>query len=195
MLNLFEVIVVGFALAVDAMLFSFSYGLVLRKRRYSSSLKLACSVGFFQAAMPLLGYTGGLRVKDCVAAWDHWLVLLVFCVLGITQIRNAWSSSEDDGPGAEPLSVPALLIVGVATSIDALAVGVCMAIGSLCGSHLNWSQVMLAVSLIGLITFACSLGGFNGAKLLQRFPRRGLETGAGLLLIGLGLQNFVRDLL
>lgn len=195
MLNLFEVIIVGFALAVDAMIFSFSYGLVLRKKRYSSSLKLACSVGFFQAAMPLIGYIGGLRVKDCVAAWDHWLVLLVFCVLGITQIRNAWADKDDGEPKAEPLSAIALLVVGVATSIDALAVGVCMAIGSLCGSQLNWSQVMIAVGLIGLITFACSLSSFNGAKLLQRFPRRGLETGAGLLLIGLGLQNFVRDLI
>lgn len=195
MLNIWEVLIVGLALAVDAMVFSFSYGLILRERRRSGGLKLALCVGLFQALMPLIGYAGGLRVKDWVETWDHWIVLLVFGVLGVVQIRNAWSSEEEERPCAEPLRLPALLLVGLATSIDALAVGVCMAIGSLCGSNLSTPQILLAVSLIGLITFAGSLGCFSGAKLLRHLPRRGLETCAGLLLIGLGLQNVLRELL
>lgn len=196
MLSYSETGIVAVALAVDAMIFSFSYSLVLRNNRGLEAVKLAVIVGFFQALMPLAGFAGGVEVRPWVESWDHWIVLIVFGALGLSVIRNAWKNGEhgeDTGDG-EPLGVLALVAVGIATSIDALAVGVCMAIGSMCGRNMNWMDVLLAVSIIGTITFILSLASFFSTKLLRKLPRRGLETLAGLLLIGLGIQNLVSHL-
>ncbi len=196
-MNVAEIVVVAFALAVDATVYSFSYGLILRERRLRSSVVLALVVGLFQAGMPLIGYLGGLKVRDAVAAWDHWIVLVVFGLLGGSIIRQAWCGDEEDcdASSPSPLGLAALLLVGVATSIDALAVGACMALGSIGGSNLSPLELGLAVSLIGGVTFACSLSAFHAARPLQKLPTRWLETFAGLLLIGLGAQNLLRELL
>lgn len=196
MLSYPETAVVAVALAVDAMIFSFSYSLVLRRNRCSSAVKLAVIVGLFQAFMPLVGFAGGVKVRPWVEAWDHWVVLAVFGALGLSVIRNAWKSGDEgeDTGGGEPLGLLALLAVGIATSIDALAVGVCMAIGSMCGRNMGWGDVLMAVGLIGAITFILSLASFCSTRLLSKLPRRGLETLAGLLLIGLGVQNLVSHL-
>ncbi len=199
-MNVTELVLIALALAMDATVYSFSYGLILRKGRFWASLWLALVVGLYQAGMPLMGYIGGMAVRDALAAWDHWIVLAVFSLLGINVIRNAWGSREEDeeGAGMEPLGFGTLMLVGIATSIDALAVGACMALGSMgcsCGKPLSPMQLAFAVSLIGAITLACSLAAFHVARPLQKLPTRWLETFAGLLLIGLGVQNVLRELL
>ncbi len=199
-MNLTQLVLIALALAMDATIYSFSYGLILRRRRLSASLWLALVVGLYQAGMPLIGYIGGVAVKEALAAWDHWIVLVVFTLLGANVIRNAWcerEGEEADG-GAEPLGFGALMLVGIATSIDALAVGACMALGSMVscsGSPLSPAQLAFAVSLIGIITLICSLAAFHAARPLQKLPTRWLETFAGLLLIGLGVQNVLSELL
>ncbi len=199
-MNVTELILVAFALAMDATVYSFSYGLILRQGRLRASLWLALVVGLYQAGMPFIGYMGGMAVKDALAAWDHWIVLVVFTLLGLNIIRNAWGEKEDDEPrnGMAPLGFGMLMLVGIATSIDALAVGACMALGSIGstgGTPLTLLQLLLAVSLIGAITLACSLAAFHAARPLQKLPTRWLETAAGLLLIALGVQNVIRELL
>ncbi len=199
-MNVMPLILIALALAMDATVYSFSYGLILRRGRFWAALWLALVVGLYQAAMPLIGYIGGMAVRDALAAWDHWVVLAVFCLLGINVIRNAWAEKDEEAAedGAAPLGFGTLMLVGIATSIDALAVGACMALGSLgCsgGRPLTPLQLAFAVSLIGAITFACSLAAFHAARPLQKLPTRWLETFAGLLLIGLGVQNVLRELL
>lgn len=194
-MNCAEIALVGAILAVDATVYSFSYGLILRERRVVSALWLAFVVGLYQALMPLVGYAGGVRVRHAVDAWDHWIVLAVFCLLGGSIIRQAWKSEgETDVVTPGPLGFAALMVVGVATSIDALAVGVCMALGDIGGAIFGWEQLLLAVGLIGLITFCCSTVAFHSARLLHRLPTKWLETLAGLLLIGLGIHNLLREL-
>ncbi len=194
-MNVPEIILVALALAVDATVYAFSYGLVLRERRASSALWLALTVGAFQAGMPLLGYLGGMELRDTVAAWDHWIVLLVFTLLGGCIIRNAWCGEEGEAEAkGTPLGFVALMLAGIATSIDALAVGACMALGSI-GGQLTPCSLMAAIGIIGTITFACALAAFHAARPLQKLPTRWLETFAGLLLIGLGVQNMLRELL
>ncbi len=199
-MNVPELVLVALALAMDATVYSFSYGLILRRGRFWAAFWLALVVGLYQAGMPLVGYIGGMAVKDALAAWDHWIVLAVFTLLGANVIRNAWGAKEggEEGGGAAPLGFGTLMLVGIATSIDALAVGACMALGSIgsCGGQaLTPLQLGLAVALIGGITFACSLAAFHAARPLQKLPTKWLETFAGLLLIGLGVQNVLRELL
>ncbi len=192
-MNVAEIILVGAILAVDATVYSFSYGLILRERRCRSALSLAAVVGVFQAAMPLLGYLGGMTVREVFSAWDEWIVLLVFCLLGGSIIRRAWSQEPETVTCPHPLGWVALLFVGFATAVDALAVGVCMAVGEIGGAISGTLPLLLAVTIIGFITFVASLAAFHSARLLHRFPSKWLESLAGLLLIFLGVQHFLRD--
>ena len=188
-MNYAELIVIALILALDATVYSFSYGLILRVNRAVSSLWLALTVGGFQMAMPLLGYWGGQELRCYVDAWAPWIVLTVFLLLGLGIIRHAWAEQAEEAASSTPLRLFALLLVGIATAIDALAVGACMALGDLVGCRLCMGQVLLAASLIGAITFVCSLSAFHLARLLHRLPTRWLETLAGLLLIALGVKQ------
>jgi len=191
-----EVLLIALALAVDATAYAFSYGLILRQNRTRAALLLSLSTGAFQTLMPLLGYIGGLRLRETLAMWHHWVVLLVFALLGGSILRHAWQPEDDHKKRSpEPLGAGGLLLVGLATSIDALAVGGCMALGDIGGTHLDHVEIGLAVALIGLTTFCCTLTAFHATHLLHHLPTRWLETAAGLLLIGLGIQNVLQDLL
>lgn len=189
-MNYLEITVIALILAVDATVYAFSYGLVLRERRVAASLWLALSVGAFQACMPLLGYWGGEALRSAVDAWAPWLVLVVFGVLGGNVIYQAWSSDSDgeEEASATPLGFVGLMLVGVATSIDALAVGACMALGDIGGPRLLLGQ---AVGIIGVLTFVCALLAFHSARFLHHFPTRWLETAAGVLLLLLGVQGIL----
>ena len=185
-MNYLQLIVIALILAVDATIYAFSYGLVLRQQRCRAALWLAFTVGAFQAGMPLLGYWGGEALRGVVASWAPWLVLAVFGALGGNIIFQAWRGSDDEPAPPMPLGPLGLVLAGIATSIDALAVGACMALGNIGGPQL---RLGIAVGLIGIITFACALLAFHSARFLHRLPTRWLETAAGLLLIGLGLQG------
>lgn len=189
-----EIILISLALAVDATVYSFSYGLVLRCCRVRNSLLLALTVGLFQALMPLLGYLGGEGVRDSVAQWQGGIVASVFCGLGLWVIYGAWKKDEECDccqKDCNPLSLAALLLVGIATAIDALAVGVTISLGDIGGANLTPLRLLGIVSTIGTITFICSLSAFHSARLLHHLPTRVLETAAGLLLIGLGIKSLL----
>lgn len=186
-----ELIVISLALAVDAATYAFSYGLVLRERRAVSALLLALTVGVFQAAMPLPGYVSGMGLRSVVQTWGSWLVLLIFCTLGISVIRKAWSG-DDGAQDARPLSAFGLILVGFATSIDAFAVGVCMALGHVIGADLTAVQLGLAVGVIGLVAFGGALLCFHLTRLLRHLPERLLQFLAGGMLIALGLSQLWR---
>lgn len=186
-MNYLEIALIALALSVDATVYAFSYGLLLRQGRGMAALWLALTVGGFQAGMPLLGYWSGEALRSIVSTWAPWVVLVVFGLLGGSIICKAWQKHEEEEQApATALGLAGLFVVGVATSIDALAVGACMALGGIGGPHLHLGQ---AVCIIGLITFICALSSFHSARLLHHLPTRWLETLAGILLIGLGVQN------
>lgn len=188
-----EVLLIALALAVDATVYSFSYGLLLRERRAACSLWLALCVGAFQALMPLLGYAGGEAVSTLVETWAPWIVFAVFLLLGGSVILQSLCGTGEDRPAAAgPLGIWGLLLVGVATSIDALAVGVCMALGGIGGACPGIGGLLLNVSIIGAVTFICSLAAFHAARPLQHLPVKWLECSAGLLLIALGVFQLLR---
>lgn len=194
-MNYLEISCIGIILAVDATVYSFSYGLVLRERRFLSSLWLALTVGGFQAIMPLIGYISGNSVREYIALWDHWIVLAVFSWLGLSVISKAWKKDEErDEIKDAPLAFTPLMIVGIATSIDALAVGACMALGDIGGKNLSPGELLSAAGMIGAITFICSESAFHSARPFHHLPTRWMETFSGLLLIALGVQKVITDI-
>lgn len=179
-----ELLAIALALAVDAATYAFSYGLVLRRGRLRAALALAAAVGAFQAGMPLLGYVGGVGLRSAVAERGSLICMLIFVALGVSVIYKAWFSTEQGGPAAtEPLGAWGLLLVGLATSIDAFAVGIGMAVGQ----SLSACPPLLAAGVIGVVTFLAALLCFRLSSLLHRLPERPLQTLAGLILIALGL--------
>lgn len=184
-----EVLLIALALAVDATVYSFSYGLVLRVHRASASLWLALSVGLFQAVMPLIGYAGGEAVRGLVETWAPWIVCAVFLLLGGSVILQTLRGDDDEPSrmSESPLSLWALVLVGVATSIDALAVGVCMALGDIGGVCPGIPGLLLDVAVIGAVTFVCSLAAFHATRVFRHLPTRLLECAAGILLMALGI--------
>lgn len=187
-MNIGELLFISLALAVDAATYAFAYGLVLRQRRGLSCLLLALTVGVFQAGMPLLGYMGGLGLREAVQSWGSWMVCGIFVALGISIIYKAWRGDEESH-SADPLGAWGLLLVGLATSMDAFAVGICMALGHVIGTHLSIAQLLLASGVIGLTAFAAACICFHLSRLLHHLPERWLQSAAGLILIILGLSE------
>ena len=124
-----DLLFLAFALSVDAFVVAFSYGLLIKQKRLSNGIKLSLSTGAGQFLMPVLGFLLTGTVHQYIAAWDHWLGFVVFTFLGVNVIREGWNhrNEEEQMPHVTSLTLPTLLAVGIATSIDALVPGGCTA--------------------------------------------------------------------
>lgn len=200
-MNALQTLGIAVALASDAMIVAFSYGVLIRSGRVAAALKLAGTTAFFQALMPLLGFAAAGRILRYCAAWDHWIAFGVFGTLGGTIVYNA-IFSDDDGNAATSdaecscgkccLGTKRLLAIGVATSIDALVVGAGM--HCLAGTEVGFSDVFPAAIIIGAVTFAGVAGAFGISRLFRRLPKRFMEATAGLILFSLGAITLVQHL-
>ena len=132
-----DLIFLAFALSVDAFVVAFSYGLLIKQKRLSNGIKLSLSTGAGQFLMPVLGFLLTGSVHRYIAAWDHWLGFAVFTFLGVNVLREGWNhrNEEEDMPHVTSLTLPTLMAVGIATSIDALVAGVSIYLSSAqCGT-------------------------------------------------------------
>lgn len=192
---------IAVALASDAMIVAFSYGVIVRSGRTAAALKLAGTTGFFQALMPILGFAAaGSLLRHC-AAWDHWIAFAVFGALGGTIIYNAIFKHEDDSAaesdsgctcGKCRLGAKRLLAIGIATSIDALAVGAGMR--CLAGTKIGLGDMLTSTTLIGCVTFLGVIGAFYISRIFRKFPTRIVELIAGLILFSLGVITLIQHL-
>ncbi len=173
-----EIFLLALALSVDACVVSFSYGLVFNEKKLKNSMLLACSTGFFQGVMSVIGYFLTGFVKSFIEPFAGLIVFLIFTYLGVKFIIEAFEKYKE-----KPLCIDAkcLLLVGIATSIDAFSAGISL---SLFGN-----RILKPAILIALITFLnSSLGFYLGGK-LKHLPTKPLEVSAGILLIALGLKS------
>jgi putative Mn2+ efflux pump MntP len=168
----------SFALSMDAFTVSLSKGMCLKKIDLKLAIKIAFSFGLFQALMPLIGWKIGIGFSDYIKSIDHVISLVILCFLGCNMIF-----SKDDKSDSSSLSNFDILILAIATSIDALAVGVSF-------SFLNISIIPI-ILCIGIITFIlCFLGVLIGNKFgsfLGNFAK--FIGGIILILIGFNIFN------
>lgn len=173
-MSIFEIIVLSFALALDAMLVSFSYGLIFNEKRVFNSLKLSLAFGFFQFLMPVLGWWLTGYIYEYLKIYSRWIVFIVFLFLGLKFLKEALSKDEDDFQH-NCISFIFLICLAVATSIDALGAGVSV-------KFLD-TQIFIPSLLIGVITFILSLIGFWIANIFKFINKRYIEImGSGLLI-------------
>lgn len=180
-MDIISLVLTALALAADAMSVSITNGIAVKKLQLPKVLLMALLFGGFQALMPTLGWLLGTSVSKYISAFDHWIAFLLLTFIGFKMIVESFKNDEETVK-KDPFSITNLLIMAVATSIDALAVGISFASLAIPGSEL-W----LGIALIGVITFTLScLGAFLGKFLGNMFKKRaGLIAGIILCLIGL----------
>ena len=181
-----DLLLLAIGLAMDAFAVAVSCGVAFQRREHLGALRIALSFGLFQAAMPVLGWAAGFAVRHQIESWDHWIAFALLVVIGAKMIREAIVSWRQEVALELPDAVT-LLGLSVATSIDALAVGL----------SLSFLQVEIATPalVIGLVTFAMSFAGIVlGFELEHRLRgrwRRNIQVAGGVILIAIGARILV----
>lgn len=178
-MNLAGILLTSFALSMDAFAVSVTKGMSLKKINYSTAFKIAFFFGAFQGIMPLIGWALGINFESYIKAFDHWIALFLLSFIGLKMIVDA---KDDDCSIASEMAISnkELIVLSIATSIDALAVGVSFA-------FLNIDIVPVCIS-IGLITFLmCFTGVLIGKKIGCLFKSYAQILG-GVILIFIGLN-------
>lgn len=183
-MSILEIIILGVGLSMDAFAVAICKGLSMEKITVKKSCIVGAWFGGFQALMPLIGFFLGSTFSSYIHKYDHWVAFVLLGFIGFNMVRE--SREKDAEEEDADLSFKAMFVMAVATSIDALAVGVTFAFLSV--------NVGLAVTLIGITTFLFSvagvkIGGVFGAKYKNK-----AELAGGLILIGLGIKILLEHL-
>ena len=182
-MGFWELVVLAVGLSMDAFAVSICKGLALQRVSWKECCIAGAWFGGFQALMPLLGYLLGTQFEQFVTSVDHWIAFVLLGIIGGNMIRESLSKDEEEAEREEGLTVDhkELLMLAVATSIDALAVGVSFSMVEISIS------IGAAVILIGCTTFVISLAGvFIGNAFGAKYEKRAeFVGGAILILIGL----------
>lgn len=166
------------ALAMDAFAVALAAGAVLRPLTFRPCFRLAFHFGLFQAMMPVIGWLAGLSLQSFVAAWSHWIAFVLLLWIGVRMIREALGAEEDNVQAADPSRGLTMVALSFATSIDALAVGLTLAMIEV--------AIWMPALIIGLVACALTIAGLLlGCRAGERWGRRvGVAGGTILILIG-----------
>lgn len=187
-MGLFELFILAVALSMDAFAVSICKGLSVQKLKPRHCLTCGVYFGGFQALMPLIGWFLGIQFEHLITSMDHWIAFVLLAVIGGNMIKEALSKEEEEDcecPKAQ-FDFKTMLPLAVATSIDALAVGVTLA-------FLN-VNIVPAVSFIGVITFVCSAIGVKIGHVFGTKYKSKAEFFGGLVLILIGLKILIEHL-
>lgn len=176
----------GFALALDCFAVSIAEGALSVTIRIRHALRMAALFGLFQGVMPLIGSLAGLALRGYIAAFDHWIAFVLLAGIGVKIIYEA-RKIEQIGRRSGSESIVVVLTLAVATSIDALAVGVTLS--------LLHGPIVTAAVIIAIITFFVSLLGCWLGRRFGHILEKKAEIAAGLILIALGVKVLLSHLL
>ena len=186
-MGVIELFILAVGLSMDAFAVSVCKGLVMKKAPAKAMVVCGAWFGGFQALMPLIGYYLGTLFIDAISAIDHWIAFALLALIGINMLREALSKDEDGETPDADLSVKTMFIMAVATSIDALAVGISLAMAGV-------SNIFLAVLLIGATTFVLSAIGVKAGGIVGERGKSRAELAGGLVLILMGCKILVEHL-
>jgi len=191
-MELVTLLLLALGLSFDSFAVSVSSGLVLPGIRFYKACMIALSLAFFQAMMPLIGWIAGISIREYLVDFDHWIAFGLLTLLGMKMIYESIKPDEQRN-GFNPLNPMVLITMSVATSIDALIVGISFAFIALPDTPL-WMAILMPVAIIGSVTFIMSmLGILFGKKAGSRLGKR-MEFLGGLILIGIGVKILVEHL-
>lgn len=182
-MGVLELILIAVGLAMDAFAVSVCKGLSMSKMEWKKAVVIGLYFGGFQALMPLIGYVLGVGFEDKIKSLDHWIAFVLLVFIGMNMIKEAFEIKEESN---DKIDFKTMIILAIATSIDALAVGVTFA-------FLN-VNIMLAISLIGIITFIISMIGVKIGNVFGDKYETKAELAGGFILIFLGAKILLEHL-
>lgn len=180
-----ELLLLAVGVSMDAFAVSICKGLAMKQATLSACGTCGIWFGGFQALMPTIGFFLGTLFAEAIQAVDHWVAFLLLAVIGVNMLKEALEREEEcccccDGSNAD-LSVKTMFVLAIATSIDALAVGISLAMAG----HVN---IWLAATFIGMCTFGFSAAGVKIGNLFgARFEKKAQLAG-GVILVALGVK-------
>ena len=184
-MSIIEIALIGVGLAMDAFAVSICKGLAMRRMNYKKAIIIAAFFGVFQALMPALGYVLGTTFANKIAAIDHWIAFILLALIGANMIKEALSSDDDECQD-DSLRLGDLIMLSIATSIDALAVGITFAFFNV--------SLLLSVSMIGIITFIICVIGVKVGNVFGEIYKSKAELDGVLILIVMGAKILIDHL-
>lgn len=184
-MGLVELIILSIGLAMDAFAVSICKGLSMKKMKWKNAVIVGIYFGVFQALMPVMGYLLGVNFQSKIANVDHWIAFILLGIIGMNMIKEAISKETDTQN--DSVKFKDMIILAIATSIDALAVGITFAFLKV--------NIVLAVTLIGVITFVISIMGVKIGNIFGDKYEKKAELIGGAILIFLGIKILVEHLI
>ncbi len=183
-MSLIELFFIAVGLSMDAFAVAICKGLSMQRMNVKHAVIVGLYFGGFQALMPLLGYLIGYRFQDAIVSYDHWIAFILLGFIGGSMIKDALSHEEESCDAS--VAFQDMIVLAIATSIDALAVGVSFAFLRV--------DIVPAVSFIGIITFLLSIVGVKAGNLFGCKYKSKAELAGGLILILIGLKILIEHL-
>lgn len=183
-MNLVELLILAVGLSMDAFAVAVCKGLAMKKITLKKCGIVGLYFGLFQAGMPLLGYLLGIRFQEKIESIDHWIAFLLLLAIGGNMIKESLSKEEECTN--DSLSFRNMIVLAIATSIDALAVGITFACLDV--------NILPAVSLIGIVTFSLSMIGVKIGNIFGVKYKSKAEFAGGAILIILGTKILLEHL-
>ena len=183
-MGLIELFLMAVGLSMDAFAVSVCKGLAMKKCTWAKAGIVGLYFGVFQAGMPVIGYLLGSQFKEVITSIDHWIAFILLGLIGASMIKEAFEEEDCEADGS--LDVKTMLTLAVATSIDALAVGITFAFLQV--------EIVPAVSFIGVTTFILSAAGVRIGNVFGSRWQKGAQIAGGLILICLGVKILVEHL-
>jgi putative Mn2+ efflux pump MntP len=184
-MGLLEIILIAIGLSMDAFAVSIMLGLSVKKPKVYEYLIPGIYFGVFQALMPFIGYFAGTHFVDKIQNLDHWIALVLLGFIGGKMVKESFEKNEEE-ISEKPFQFMKMLMLAIATSIDALAVGVTFAFFEI--------NILMAMLIIGSATFFISTGGVKIGSVFGAKFKSKAEFAGGLVLILLGLKIFAEHL-
>ena len=186
-MSFLEIVLLAVGLSMDSLAVSVTGGALIQNYRHHHMLKIGCVMGIFQAGMTIAGYLAGMSFKKYITAFDHWIAFLLLLYLGGKMIYESTQEKEEDCR-TNPLCYKTLCGLGIATSIDALAVGIMFAF-TYDSLNIYW-----AIAIIGLTTFVLSIIGVIVGNFFGNKYKKKSEIAGGIILILIGVKILLEHL-
>lgn len=183
-MKLIEIFIIAIALGMDSFAVSVCKGLSMKKMDWKKAGIIGLYFGGFQALMPLIGYSLGYKFESVVVSIDHWIAFILLAAIGINMIKEALSKESESWN--DDINFRTMIVLAIATSIDALAVGITFAFLKV--------NLVLALVIIGIVAFLLSVIGVKiGNKFGDKYEKKA-ELAGGIILIFMGLKILLEHL-
>jgi len=178
------ILFIALGLAMDAFAVSVAGGVAIKRHKLKSALKFGAYFGSFQMAMPVIGWAAGFRLKGFITGIDHWVAFGLLAFIGGKMIYESWKIGDEEK--LPSFGRRQMLVLSVATSVDALAAGLSFAFLQV--------PIVLPVVVIGTVTFSLSFLGVIIGNTAGHFFEKKLEAAGGFILIAIGIKILLEHL-